>query len=313
MIRLDGLHLLLTLKCTAECDHCFVWGSPEQDATMTLYQVELLLEQARDLGTVEWIYFEGGEPFLFYALLLAGVRRARDAGFRVGIVTNGYWATDAADARECLSPLAGAVQDLSISNDRYHGEAEQTRRAAVVLEAASGLGIPASVIHIAAPGVTGGEPVSGTIPPGTSPVRFRGRAAAILAPGAPKQPWYTFTACPCEDLRNPGRVHVDPEGNVHICQGILIGTAYETGLPRICRDYDPAAHPVTGPLLAGGPAELIDRHGLPLRDDYADACHLCYTARRTLRSQMPEALGPPAVYGARQGTASRAARPDPRA
>lgn len=296
MIELDGVHLLLTLKCTAACDHCFVWGGPEQDATMTLAQVDTLLEQARDLGTVDWIYFEGGEPFLYYALLTAGVRRAVDAGFLVGIVSNAYWATSPDDALECLRPLAGSIQDLSISCDRFHGEEEQTRRAASVLEAAATLGIPTGVIRITGPGDSA-DPVRGMIPAGSSPVRFRGRAAVTLAAEAPKHPWYTYSACPYEDLRDPGRIHVDPAGNVHICQGILIGNAYAEGLPRICREYDPDAHPVTGPLLAGGPAELIDRFQLPLQGEYADACHLCYNARRVLRSRLPEVLGPAAFYG----------------
>ena len=61
--------------------------------------------------------------------------------------------------------------------------------------------------------------------------------------------------------------------------------------------YDPSTHPVIGPLVKGGPAELV--RGLrPAREDgYVDACHLCYEARRTLRERYPEALGPPTVYG----------------
>jgi hypothetical protein len=297
---LDGLHLLLTLRCTSECDHCFVWGSPEQEATMTLGMVESLLEQARDLGTMTWIYFEGGEPFLYYPLLLAGVRRAHGLGFQVGIVSNGYWATELNDALECLRPLAGFVQDLSISSDRYHGDVEQDRRAAIISQAASMLEIPAGVIRIADPGKKSGIAPVGIIPPGTSPVRFRGRAAERLTTDAPRQPWSTFSTCPYEDLRDPGRVHVDPAGNVHICQGILIGNAMTDGLAPICANYDPDAHPVAGPLLEGGPAELIKRHRLPLRNDYADACHLCYTARRMLRPRFPDLLGPAPFYGVRE-------------
>lgn len=72
-MKLNGLHLLLTYQCTLECDHCFVWGSPWQHGTMTFTIVKQILKQAKDTGTVHSIYFEGGEPFLYYAVLVAGV------------------------------------------------------------------------------------------------------------------------------------------------------------------------------------------------------------------------------------------------
>jgi hypothetical protein len=48
---------------------------------MTLEDIRYYLEQARETGTVKWIYFEGGEPFLYYATLLEGVRMAVETGF----------------------------------------------------------------------------------------------------------------------------------------------------------------------------------------------------------------------------------------
>ena len=46
-MKLEGLHILLTYRCTYECDHCFVWGSPWQKGTLTLEQIERILEQAK--------------------------------------------------------------------------------------------------------------------------------------------------------------------------------------------------------------------------------------------------------------------------
>ena len=127
-MKLAGLHLLLTYECNYECDHCFVWGGPRQTGTMTLETIERILEEADALGTIEWIYFEGGEAFLYYQLLRAGVRLAAERGFKVGTVTNAYWASAARDAIEWLQPFAGLVQDLSISNDTYHCDQEHLRQ-----------------------------------------------------------------------------------------------------------------------------------------------------------------------------------------
>jgi len=51
-MNLTGLHLLLSYKCTHECDHCFVWGSPFAVGTMTLSQIRDIYRQAAELATV---------------------------------------------------------------------------------------------------------------------------------------------------------------------------------------------------------------------------------------------------------------------
>ncbi len=296
-MNVNGLHLLLTYQCNYECDHCFVWGSPDQYGTMTLSTISEILQQAKDVGTVEWIYFEGGEPFLYYAVLQRGVDMAARLGFKVGIVSNAYWATDMDDAMTCLEPFAGKVQDLSISSDSYHWNDEDDRQTRIASEAARGLGIPLEVIRIAPPEATHVACSQGQIPPGESAVVFRGRAAQRLTARADTHPWQQFTECTFEDLREPGRVHLDALGNVHICQGITLGNLLQRPLRDLFDNYDPDTHPVIGPLLEGGPAELVRRYDLPCQGEYCDVCHLCDTARRALRARFPEVLAPDQMYG----------------
>jgi MoaA/NifB/PqqE/SkfB family radical SAM enzyme len=296
-MKINGLHLLLTYQCNFECDHCFVWGSPDQNGTMTLETLGEILQQAQSVGTVEWIYFEGGEPFLYYAVLRRGVEMAAESGFKAGIVSNAYWATGSDDALACLEPFAGLVQDFSISSDAYHWNDADDSTVRAAQTAAAELDIPMDVIRIAPPEATHVTCSKGQIAPGESAVVFRGRAARKLADRADKHSWEQFTECPFEDLREPGRVHLDPLGHVHICQGITLGNLFERPLAEIFSSYDPASHPITGPLLDGGPAELIRRYGLSCEGDYCDACHLCDTARRALRARFPEVLAPDQMYG----------------
>jgi hypothetical protein len=300
-MKLTGLHLLLTYQCTFECDHCFAWGSPWQSGTLTLPQIRNILRQAHDLGTVKWIYFEGGEPFLYYGVLLQGVRKAAAMGFQVGIVSNGYWANDVEDALAWLRPLAGLIQDLSVSTDLFHYSDAVSRQAENARLAAEQLGIPLGYMSVAQPETPGAATVVGQLPQGGSAVMYRGRAVETLAPQAAKQPWTQFTECPHEDLREPGRLHLDPFGYLHLCQGLSVGNLFETPLAEICATYDPEAHPIAGPLLAGGPAELVRRYGLPHADGYADACHLCDEARRALRGRFPKVLLPDQMYGVAEG------------
>ncbi len=293
-MKLTGLHILLTYQCTFECDHCFVWGSPRQHGVMTIEQVEQVLDQAKDAG-VEWIYFEGGEPFLYYAVLVKGVHRAAEMGFSVGIVSNAYWAVSVSDALEWLQPFAGRLANLTVSSDLFHCEKRLGEAPQNAMAAAKWMGIPTGMISIALPAEDAAETHGQISDEGA--VMFRGRAAVVLTPRVAQRPWKTFTECPHEDLREPGRIHLDPLGNLHICQGVVIGNVFEKPLKKICAEYEADAHPICGPLLEGGPAALVSEYSLPHQSAYADACHLCYEARRDLRTCFPEILAPDQMYG----------------
>ena len=67
---LSGIHVLLTYKCTNECDHCFLQCGPRCEGTFTLHQIRELMREVVRIPTVDTVYFEGGEPFLFYPVLL---------------------------------------------------------------------------------------------------------------------------------------------------------------------------------------------------------------------------------------------------
>ncbi len=296
---LSGLHFLLTYQCTYECDHCFVYGSPFAKGTFTLAQIKRVLADAAAVGHINQIYFEGGEATLFYPLLIESIRAARSLGFQVGLVTNGFFGTSEADAELWLSPLVDlGINDLSISDDAFHSSVEDSP-AKKVISAARRLGLPVASLCIEQPQVQSGtesarskgEPIVG------GGVRFRGRAAERLTPGLPMLNWREFVECPHENLEDPGRVHADPYGNIHMCQGLCMGNVFNTPLLELLRSYVPRAHPICGPLIEGGPALLVKEYGVAHTDGYVDACHLCYCTRRALLDRFPQSLTPNQVYG----------------
>ena len=201
------------------------------------------------------------------------------------------------DAVAWLRPFAGLLKDLSVSYDSYHqieqleGYVSNARAAAAALE------IPLGTITISEPADTSADMALGKLPDGKSAVMFRGRAAQKLVRKAVLHPWQQFDICPYENLLDPGRVHVDPFGHLHLCQGISLGNIYETPLNEICEQFDPTNHPISGPLLASGPAGLARRYAVDVDDQYADACHLCDSTRRTLRTRFPNILTPDQMYG----------------
>jgi radical SAM family protein len=294
-MKLSSLHILLTYRCTSECDHCFVWGGPRQTGVLATGEVSRILDQAKAAG-VEGIFFEGGEPFLYYAELVQGVRQAARMGFSVGIVSNAYWAISVADAVEWLQPFVGRIDNLTVSSDLFHCEECLGEEPQNAIAAARWLNIGTGLISIGLPHAD--APSSRGTVTDQSAVMFRGRAAAVLAPEHMTVAWDSLSDCPHEDLRDPGRVHVDFLGNLHICQGVTIGNLFELPLPEICQRYEPESHPICGPLISGGPKALVTKYSLPHRPAYADACHLCYEARLALRSRFPAMLTPDQMYGA---------------
>lgn len=294
---LNSVHFLLTYTCLYECDHCFLHCGPHAQGTFTRAQVAEALDQAVAAGVTS-IEIEGGEPFLYYPLMLETLRLARARGLKRGIVTNCYWATSEDDARLWLEPLLEiGVDSLAVSDDEFHGSDPAGGPARLAFKAAVALGLPASAIHIEQPLAepcgerTRGEAVIG------GEVALKGRAVDKLLEGLPRHSYDEFIECTQEDLADPGRVHLDPFGNVFVCQGLSIGNIRRRPLAEIMAGYDPASHPIVGPLLAGGPAELARRYGLPAGETYASDCHLCYTVRRSLLERFPEELCPGQVYG----------------
>lgn len=296
-MSLNSLHLMLTYRCDLACAHCFAWGAPTQTGTMTTKQVDRVLKQGRDLGTIGSVYFEGGEPFLSYEVLCRGVTLGKSFGWQTGIVSNGLWAVDRETADRFLAPLATALDQLFLSRDRYHGGPRQSLRVDHARASAERYGITVYEIAVGAAELGASDVGVGQLPPGESAVMFRGRAAARLARRAPHASWRRFDRCPHEALANPGRVHVDPLGYVHLCQGIALGNVFDTPLAKLFADYRPERHPIVGPLLDGGPIALAQRHAVPHDDAYADACHFCDAVRRQLRERFPELLVPDQMYG----------------
>ncbi len=308
-VRLEGIHFLVTYRCTYSCDHCFVWGSPDAEGAMTLAQLTSVIDQAAACGVSD-VYFEGGEPTLAYPIVLAAAKHARERGLGFGIVSNCFWATSVADARVWLQPLADlGISDLSLSSYAYfvEGANEEQLRNAVL--AARELGIPVGVLEVGAPAEIG---VPGACSGDVGEVMFKGRAAVALAPERATRPPDSLVTCPYEDFGEPGRAHVGPDGELQVCQGISAGNVLTDGLAAVLDAYDPATRPVIREIAAGGPWALARAVGhTPRRELYADECHLCYEVRAALRSagRYPEIVAPGQCYGENEPGAGAAAPP----
>lgn len=296
---LTGVHFLLTMTCNFECDHCFLYCSPNFEGTFTLNQLRTVHDEMRKIGTIKMVYYEGGEPFLFYPLMLEGIKLSHEMGFKTGVVTNSYWAISEEDAELWLKPLLDlGISDVSVSNDAFHHGEQKVTPATRALAALKKLGMSGGAICIEEPSVDmvktqeKGEPVIG------GGAMFRGRAVEkLITDELPRKHWEEFTECPYEDFEGLGRIHPDPFGNVHICQGLSLGNMWKIPLSELIKNYNASSHPICGPLLKGGPAELAREYQVDHEENYVDVCHFCYMVRKALINKFPEYLTPRQVYG----------------
>ena len=265
---------------------------------MKISDIKRILDESQRIGNIKWFYFEGGEPFLYYQTMLWGLREAKKLGYKTGIVTNAYWATSVDDANEWLRPISEiGISGLSISDDVYHYDLTQENLAKYAYEAARELGLPVGKITIEDPKKYLKEIEWKGKPVIEGRVLFKGRAAEKLVEGLPKKPWKHFEKCLDEDFLNQSRVHIDPFGYVHVCQGITIGNMNKTSLNDIFTNFNAEKHPICGPILRGGPVELVKKYHVKHEKDYVDECHLCYSARLKLRKRFPQVLAPDQMYG----------------
>ncbi len=299
-MTVNGLHLLVTYKCNARCRHCFLSAGPEHSRVISRERGLALIQEASELPEIDHLFLEGGEPFLFPDLLLDLVKAATTGGLWVGVLSNGFWAHSRAAALARLEPLAAAgLRSLSISTDSWHEEFVSREKAVRAATIAQELDISADIMSCNPLNITQSKgKVEAEIAMYTGDVVGRGRAVDSLKGGG-EHHWEELVDCR-EKLSRPGRVHVGPDGEVHLCQGLLLGhRAGDVPLGDILAAYAPTEHPLVSRLIEGGPAAMA-RHALELDWEpsglYLDSCHLCYEVRTFLRPLYPELIGPPEIY-----------------
>jgi hypothetical protein len=265
----------------------------------TLKQIRNILTESKKLGTVNYVAIEGGEPFLYYPIMIKTVKKAVNLGFHVEILSNCYWATCPEDAIEWLIPIAKAKNiELSLSSDFYHGESWEIEEVKNAVKAANDLKMKVGVIavkykdtEVPCPNNIEGAKMD------SWELMYRGRAFSKLTEKANKKPWSEFTKCPYENFANQERIHIDPLGYIHVCQGISIGNAWQKPFSKIIEEYNPYENPILEPLVRGGPVALVEKFSLSHDEVYADACHFCSAARLMLRNKYPDILVPDQMYG----------------
>jgi hypothetical protein len=294
--------LLLTYRCNARCESCYLCCSPERPEEMTAESALAVWEQllaASPHGCR--VHLTGGEPFLNWPLLIEICRGARRAGLAPleKVETNAFWADSPATVRDRLRQLDEAgMGKLSISADPYHQQFVPLERARLAAATAVEVLGHSRVQVRWEDWLRDGQDTAGLADDHRKALlgryasegrdRLGGRAAETLAPLLELKPVEAFADIPCrEAVLRSRHVHVDPEGRIFpgTCAGIVLGRFGPPAVGEIWRDLDRdhASRPIVGRLAEGGPAALLEearRAGMVPPDGYAAKCHLCWDIRR---------------------------------
>ncbi len=134
--------LLITEQCNVECDHCWFSSGPDRKAQMKLDEAMGYIDQAREIPSVEWISFTGGEPFLLPKMLQSLVAYTSERDLYTECVTNCFWAKTVEDALDHLGLLADAGLDVvNISAGDFHQRHIPFDRVRNCYEAAKRIGL----------------------------------------------------------------------------------------------------------------------------------------------------------------------------
>jgi len=313
---INFLTFLISYKCTNECKHCAIPGSPNQDAiSMKLEDVRRYLEDVTSNYIVDEVGFFGGEPLLHLNLLVSLIEEVKRFDIpKIGLPTNGYWGKNDSTAKECALKLKKAgLNTIGFSVDTFHQEFIPLDVVKRAMKAAYEVGIEQiySITqnlgpeNINNPFNEQNKKITEEISKEfefcqviNSELQVRGRAVRQLSE------YFSMTTIPsdkCLIFKVP-MFMIDPNGWVfhQLCHGICIGNAKENSLSEIIKEFNYRKHPIIGKLLAkGGPQNLLEiaiEKGFKPQNGYADKCHVCFSARNFLRPFYPNILEPSNLY-----------------
>jgi len=290
--------LLLTKRCNVECSHCWFESGPDQTDQMTLEEATGYIDQAREIPTVEWVSFTGGEPFLLPGMLASLIIHASHRGFYTECVTNCFWAETEESAEARLRELVDAgLYAISLSSDDFHQRHIPFERVLNCYEAARRLGLKITIMCAVAR--------SSTLRIRDVAKRLGVEGIHIVGEGRPKAPVSALAvetgfipvgrgaSIPCEELligegpvEGPCRdvlrdIGIDPSGKVLPCcsaascvENAVLGNAKEERLTDIIERA--SRRPVFNALSTDGPSELAKQLGLWRKGSYVNRCHLCF-------------------------------------
>ena len=303
------LGIILSYKCQCACKHCLYNCGPQWGDWMSPETLREALLATRAWDHRLQIHFTGGEPFLNFPLLLAGVQLAAELGIPNYVETNAGWCLKEEVVVEKFKTLKDAGLDaILISCSPFHAEKVPLARTLLAIEQALRVfgrqGVIVYMSHCIAQ--IRQFSVEETVPLERYVERFglekagkmlwdgysiipAGRSGYHLGHLTRKRPALAFRMQNCYlEILYAHHSHFDLYGNYisWFCGGLTVGDWHN--LPQILDDFRARRYPpIIDVLIRSGPYGLLEvakrEYGYEeLPEGYAGKCHLCVDVRRHL-------------------------------
>jgi len=264
---------------------------------------------------VERVHFSGGEPLLYFDLVVRLIEEARAQGVPGRtITTNGFWGENPETALKYTIRLKDAgLSRIHVSVDAFHQTFVPFDSVKGVLRAAQEVDLLAWLNAHALGDPDSDNPFNRRTKQltqalaeefdlevkGFARIHMIGRAVDTLTSHLPMTD-IPVGGCPREELfRNLPHVMIDPKGWALIGCGVCIGNTNRMSISDILAEYDYTRHPILSVVLDEGAEGLLRisaEAGYERLEGYANLCHLCYDVCRCLRPHYPDVLAPTHLY-----------------
>lgn len=146
LVRPRVLSLITTRRCTAACDHCCIGSSPTARGAIPVDRMHQLIDEAKQIPSIQRIGFTGGECFLLGRELDALIAHAHELELETRVITNAYWAVNEKAARARVASLRTAGLDqMQISTGSFHQRFVPVERVVHAARAAARAAIPSRI------------------------------------------------------------------------------------------------------------------------------------------------------------------------
>jgi MoaA/NifB/PqqE/SkfB family radical SAM enzyme len=296
----DFKQLVLTLgyRCNMLCKHCFIGEKLHDHDTILTYEdcIEAI-ESASKLQTIRTVAFVGGEPFVYYKLLLR-VADYLHTHYRcaLNITTNASWAKTPEMTQRLLDPLfERGLRHIMISLDQYHLEFGTIEHVANCIGRSQELGMDTAVQIIRRVGAPKEEDFRIALNPLVDIEKIRwyenpcsaiGNAHTMLS----KEDLEWHEEIPVGGCNAGDILNIQPDGEIKPCCGaglmakrLSLGNAKREPVDEAVRraEADPLINSLVaeqGPrglarlLSEAGRQDLVQKHA-----PFTDACYACHS------------------------------------
>jgi hypothetical protein len=310
--NIQRVEYIITKRCTGWCEHCSVM-TDNRNPDRSYRDFPAVLAASDHLYStfpVTSMMVYGGEPLLYPGTVADLLSFAREKGVaRRELITNGYFSKDPKVITSVARHLLEAgVSVVYLSVDAFHQARIPLTHVEGFLSALLQHGFedvflhPSWVVrrdhdnehngrtHDIIDQVTSRNNVRVSTGNNIIPAGFFRHHLSDYYPRFPDLPPQRCSEIPyANSPERVGSLRFLPNGDVHICRGVILGNVFETNLPHMLDMYDPALDPSLTAILTEGVQGLLRlaiNNGLTIDPkDFYGRCDLCAQCLRALRGR----------------------------